>query len=382
MSLAIAKKLSLGTVHKKRHDGVHSDLNRSHISHRNLQVSTIQRKSNCPCGGGCPRCKNNYMIQAKLKINEPGDTYEQEADRIAETVVESKTSPLLQRKCACAGGTPCPECEEEKKALIQRKTEQSSDIVGTSVPDNFLQNLGPGQPLDPVNRAFFEHHFGYDFSHVRVHAGGQAAESARAVNALAYTVGSDLVFGAGQFSPYTEAGKKLLSHELAHVVQQGGKSFGLSSAQGAGFVQRAVIEAGATTGTGTKESEDPCAGWFVDHESTSKRAAEHYVRTELQGNRGVVEKIECDLFNPDTGAFACTVHFTDGTPIRVIVRKDAIIVGVYPLQTMHPPPDRPLCWYDYKCPGPNRDLVLTKRKCQTSKPAQGAPSPKVHGPEP
>lgn len=382
MSLAIAKKLSPGTVYKKRHDGVHSDLNRLPISHRNLQVSTIQCKSNCPCGGGCPRCKNNHMIQAKLKINEPGDTYEQEADRIAETVVESKTSPLLQRKCACAKGTPCPECEEEKKALIQRKTAQASDITGTSFPDNFLQNPGSGQPLDPINRAFFEHHFGYDFSHVRIHTNNQASESARAVNALAYTVGQDVVFGMGQYAPATKAGKKLLGHELAHVVQQGGKSFEINNAHAAKCVQRAVIGEVTATGAGTKESEDLCAGWFSDHESTSKRAAEYYVRTELQGDRGVVEKIECDLFNPDTGAFACTVHFTDGTPIRVIVRRDAIIVGVYPLQTMHPPPDRPLCWYDYQCPGPNRDLVLTKRKCQTSKPAQGAPSQKVYGPEP
>ncbi len=146
-------------------------------------------------------------------------------------------------------------------------------------------------------------------------------------------------------------------------------------------VQRALSGAVATTG-GTKEPADECAGWFRDYESTSKRAAEHYVRTELTGDRGAVERIGCDLFDPDTGAFACTVHFSDGTPIRVIVRRDAIIVGVNPLQTMHPPPDRPLCWYDYKCPGPNRDLVLTKRKCQTSKPAQGGPPPKAHGPEP
>lgn len=87
MSLAIAKKPSLGMVHKKRRDGMHSDLNSFHISHRNPQVSTIQRKPNCPCGGGCPRCKNNLTIQTKLKINELGDKYEQEADRVAEQVM-------------------------------------------------------------------------------------------------------------------------------------------------------------------------------------------------------------------------------------------------------------------------------------------------------
>jgi len=227
--------------------------------------------------------------------------------------------------------------------------------------------------LTESTRNYFEARFGYDFSGVRVNSDSRAAESARSINARAFTLGSNIVFGAGQYKPGSDSGNRLIAHELTHVVQQGGHG---------DAAQRAAIEAGVTTVTGTKESEDTCTGWFVDHESTSKRAAEYYVRTELAGDRGAVKKIECDLFDPDTGAFACTVHFTDGTPIRVIVRRDAIIVGVYPLQTFFPPVDRPLCWYDYKCPGPNRDLVLTKRKCQTSKPAQGAPPPKAHGPEP
>jgi hypothetical protein len=98
-----------------------------------------------------------------------------------------------------------------------------------------------------------------------------------------------------------------------------------------------------------------------------------YVRTELHGDRGVVERIECDLSGSD-GRFACVAHFSDGTPIRVFVRPDVIIVSVYPVQSLTPPPDRPLCWYDYACPGPDRDLVLTKRKCDSAKPAGTAPS--------
>lgn len=323
---------------------------------------SIQRKPTCPCGGGCPRCCNDNSIKTELPLQRS---------------FENQASP-------------------------------------STVPPIVHEVLrSPGNPLDQGTRAFMRSRFGYDFGQVRVHKDAKAAKSARAVNALAYTVGRDLVFGAGQFAPRTEAGKKLLSHELAHVMQQGGKVFDpksalhvaaqddvierqakavsadssngaiwlASSAQGAGFLQRTVGDDGSQT-IGTKDSEDECTGWFADYESTSKRAAEHYVRTELAGDRGVAEKIECDLFNPDTGAFACTVYFTDGTPIRVIVRKDVIIVGVYPLQSMHPPPDQPLCWYDYKCPGPNRELVMTKRKCQTSKPARGTPSPKAHGPEP
>ncbi len=86
----------------------------------------------------------------------------------------------------------------------------------------------PGQPLDATTRAFMEPRFGRDFGDVRVHADAQAADSARAVNALAYTVGSDVVFGAGQHQPQSEAGKRLIAHELTHVVQQEGATLASS----------------------------------------------------------------------------------------------------------------------------------------------------------
>jgi hypothetical protein len=272
----------------------------------------------------------------------------------------------------------------------------------------------PGQSLDMNMRSLMEPRLGHDFSQVRIHTDAKAAESARAVNALAYTVGRDVVFGAGQYAPATTTGQKLLAHELTHVAQQSSMAFQpgsplrvgapdnllerqaeavaahstgnvaslAGSTQAANTLQRAVEESIPQTGSGTKESEDLCAGWLSDRESTTKRAAEHYVRTELVGDRGVVERIECDIFTPD-GAFGCIAHFSDGTQIRVIVRKDAIIVSVYPIPSMYPPPDRPLCWYDYKCTEPDRDLVLTKRKCQSSKPTGNAPSGNTgRGPQP
>src|SRR5207245_97025 len=80
----------------------------------------------------------------------------------------------------------------------------------------------PGQPLDAATRAVMEPRFGHDFSRVRVHSDARAAQSARAVNALAYTVGRDVVFGANQYTSDTQLGQRLLAHELTHVVQQGG----------------------------------------------------------------------------------------------------------------------------------------------------------------
>lgn len=97
----------------------------------------------------------------------------------------------------------------------------SAPAADTYVPPIVREVLNsPGRPLDNPTRAFFERRFGHDFSRVRVHTDALAAESARAVSARAYAVGSQLVFGEGTFSPGTTSGKGLLAHELVHVVQQ------------------------------------------------------------------------------------------------------------------------------------------------------------------
>jgi hypothetical protein len=78
----------------------------------------------------------------------------------------------------------------------------------------------PGRPLDPATRGFMEPRFGHDFSHVRIHTDSKAAESARTLNARAYTVGNAVVFGSGRFAPSTSAGRLLIAHELSHTIQQ------------------------------------------------------------------------------------------------------------------------------------------------------------------
>jgi hypothetical protein len=180
------------------------------ISPQSYPVPTIAR---CACGGGCPRCKNTLPIQTKLTVSERGDAYEKEADQIAEQVMQKKSAP-----CSC-GGT-CPKCAAEEKYLPQRKTTPASSESGLSVSENFVSELGLGQPLDRATRAFFEPRFGYDFSQVRIHTDVPAAESVRAVSARAYTVGQDVVFGVGQYTPNSVEGRRLLAHELTHVVQQ------------------------------------------------------------------------------------------------------------------------------------------------------------------
>ncbi|MEK6406962.1 MAG: DUF4157 domain-containing protein [Acidobacteriota bacterium] len=132
------------------------------------------------------------------------------------------SSGLLQRKCGCGthtiGGAGCRQCKNEENPL-QRKASSFADV--SEVPPIVHEVLrSPGQPLDSTTRAFMEPRFGHDFSQVRVHTGTTAEQSALQVNANAYTVGSSIVFGAGQFAPKTPAGQSLIAHELAHVVQQ------------------------------------------------------------------------------------------------------------------------------------------------------------------
>jgi outer membrane protein OmpA-like peptidoglycan-associated protein len=168
-------------------------------------------------------------IQTKLTVNQPGDQYEQEADRVADRVMRMpepccggptlfSLHPAVQRKCSCDGeGGEYTASREEKK--LQRSA-SGSPALQTAPPSVDATLRSPGQPLDAATRAFMEPRFGRDFGQTRLHFDGQAAQSANEVNALAYTVGHDIVLGAAQYNPASHAGRHLLAHELTHVIQQ------------------------------------------------------------------------------------------------------------------------------------------------------------------
>jgi hypothetical protein len=154
------------------------------------------------------------VLQAKLRVGQPNNIYEQEADRIAEQVMRMP-DPVLQLKCV--------KCNGDEKNILQAK-ESLGHIPVTQDQDvpNIVHEVlrSPGKPIDQTTRAFMELRFGYNFSKVRVHTDAKAAESAHAMNARAYTVGQYVVFGSSQYMPTAHAGKKLLAHELTHTVQQ------------------------------------------------------------------------------------------------------------------------------------------------------------------
>jgi hypothetical protein len=231
------------------------------------------------------------IIQTKLRIGQPNDKYEQEADRVADQVMRmpeprvqrqpeekeeeelqtkplaEQITPLVQRQtepeeekeeelaqAKLTNGTQVqrqeeePEEEEEEEPIQTKLTndthlhrqeeepeEEEEEPIQTKQSGGKTPRVshgleaqihslkGGGQPLSKADRSFMERRFETDFSGVRVHTDTRAAESARAINAKAFTTGRDVVFGAGQYAPETSKGRQLLVHELTHVVQQESK---------------------------------------------------------------------------------------------------------------------------------------------------------------
>lgn len=224
----------------------------------------------------------NNTIQAKLSIGQANDKYEQEADRVAEQVM-SMPEPKTQRQEVSRNNVSkertglqrsivtvdiqrmCPECEEELQRepmeeeealqtksladqitpLVQRQQEpqQEEELLQNKSELNATPEVSPeiesaiqllpngGQPMPKTLRSFMEPHFGADFSGVHLHTDAHAHKLARATKAQAFTVGSNIVFGTGHYAPGTERGRRLLAHELTHVVQQGAQRSSPASAR-------------------------------------------------------------------------------------------------------------------------------------------------------
>ncbi len=164
----------------------------------------VQRKASCACGGGCSSCaKKNNEKSSDLKVSQPNDPAETEADSMADKVMRMVT----------------PEALSSEKRSVQRKINNSNSTAGAPALVRSVINSS-GRSLDKSARSFMEPRFSHDFSDVKIHDDRKAAESARSIEALAYTVGNNIVFDSGQYDPHSDSGKHLLAHELTHVTQQ------------------------------------------------------------------------------------------------------------------------------------------------------------------
>ena len=188
----------------------------------------------CSCAKGATRSADGgkdedriapkVNLQTKLMVGAPDDPLEREADRVAEQVTAAKGQLTHAATPAIQAYRPAPS--------------SVADAASDAAPASVDRALGsPASPLDTGLRQDMEHRFGHAFANVRVHAGSEAAQSAQELGAHAYTVGRDIVFGAGRYAPNTGTGLRLLAHELTHVVQQGGGTRHASQG-GGGVVQR------------------------------------------------------------------------------------------------------------------------------------------------
>jgi hypothetical protein len=166
-------------------------------------------------------------------VNEPGDAHEREAERVAEQATQPEVGPpaLISVRGASGVQRACRGCAA---AMTAASAGRDAPAPGTG---------SAGRPLDPDTRAYFGSRLGRGFGGVRVHTDARADESARALDAHAYTQGSHVVFARGRYEPGTADGRRLLAHELAHVVQQGAD--GDAPVEGAGVVQRQPAAASA-----------------------------------------------------------------------------------------------------------------------------------------
>ena len=165
----------------------------SQVSHRCVTPKRANKKS----------FFSKRSIQAKLNINQPGDVYEQEAEAIADKIIQ-----IPDAETASTFFHPKPILTSS----IQKKGSTETGIVAPTTSVEQTLN-STGQPIDKGTMSFMEQRFGYDFGNVQVHNNSSAHQSAADINAKAYTNGDHIVFGYGKYQPSTDFGKQLLAHE-------------------------------------------------------------------------------------------------------------------------------------------------------------------------
>ncbi len=242
-------------------EGLLLGLQRTHGNRyvQRLLKATIQRE--CGCAGACSDCgatgadqqqdvihrmpkdaghTNRFLpsgfIQTKLAVSQPGDQYEQEADRVAEQVMRMQTPEALDETRSklpdisryARAVARQEEMEEEtfseSNLLSLKEVSGASHDMSSELETRIESMRGGGHEMSTDLRAFFEPRFGRDFSNVRLHTDSGAGETAQQLNARAFTLGRDIAFAPGEYQPETPEGRRLMAHELTHVVQQSDSS--------------------------------------------------------------------------------------------------------------------------------------------------------------
>lgn len=186
--------------------------------------------------------KNHFekriFFQAKLTVNSPGDQYEKEADAVAEKVLSMEGNNSNISRVSGFGVTPnfpneiqnkCEGCEEEEN--VQMKGIYQGGEVNADIENGIQSAKSGGNPLPSDTQTSMESVFGTSFQDVKIHHDAESNQLNKKLNSRAFTTGTNVFFKSGEYNPKSGEGKKLLAHELTHVVQQ---------TQGKQAVQRTV----------------------------------------------------------------------------------------------------------------------------------------------
>ena len=239
-SAPVQAKLENATVQRQSEANVEEEAEDSLPVQTQLENATVQRQSE-----GEQESENEdhsmQLVQPKLTVGAPGDKYEIEADSMAERVMSMNVPDApaaiqrsevgeedpLQRSPIAASITPLIHRQDDEEDVhsqpsVQRAAEAGGFQASSSVESGLASQQGGGSPLDEGVRSFMEPRFGNDFSSVRIHTGSNAVQMNKELHAQAFTHGSNIYFNAGRYNPGSNEGKRLLAHELTHVVQQTG----------------------------------------------------------------------------------------------------------------------------------------------------------------
>jgi hypothetical protein len=272
--------------------------------------------------------QHSSFFQPKLTINQPNDVYEQEADAVADKVMRmpdhTTGNNLFFKPAISSIQRKCAHCEEEEKQM-QRKEDGNGSGVAAQKTEGYVNSLSGGNALDKNEKHFFESRMGYDFGDVKIHSDDAAAKSAQSINALAYTTGNNIVFAHGQYVPGTDSGKRLLAHELTHVIQQqavhGNNT--IQREEGCTAMTRVTVDTLSFRGSNRNPYDDiaaantiyrPCCVEFVPGVGQSVDPA---VSDPLMGNDTNFDRGDCGADTAEEQALIPAVTSTFGLSGRI-----------------------------------------------------------------
>ncbi|MCP5049696.1 MAG: DUF4157 domain-containing protein [bacterium] len=184
------------------------------IEYTNSPVEHVMHLQRTVGNASVARLIQSGVLQAKLKIGQPNDIYEREADHLADRVMRMSLDE--------SNGGLAFKHGLDVESVQSKAFDSQSGGISPGLESSLNSFRGSGDPLSESTRSHFEPRFGVDFGEVRVHTGARAAETSQAINARAFTMGNNIVFNRSSYAPGTSGGDHLLAHELTHVVQQRG----------------------------------------------------------------------------------------------------------------------------------------------------------------